>query len=224
MLYKEDRPFFGRVILVVLGMVVGAFNFYMMVKANIGLSPWDCFCMGLSYQLPITFGQAMQIVAIIVLALDLLLKEPIGLGSIIDALLVGYLVDFYTMLDPLPDPSNLFESVLLMIGAMVIMGIAQWIYMSAGLSCGPRDALVVALGRILRKLPIGVAQAIMQVFALIAGILMGGPVGVGTVLAAVGTGPIIQLVFNAVRFEPRDVQHESIFGTLRRFKAFLHRG
>lgn len=224
MLKQKDRPFLVRVFMVVMGMVIGAFNFYLMVKADIGLSPWDCFCMGLSNQFPITFGQAMQIVAVIVLALDLLLKEPIGVGSIIDALLVGYLVDLYTMLDPVPAPKNLLESILMMLCALVIMGIAQWIYMSAGLSCGPRDALVVAIGRILRKLPIGVAQCVLQGGALLAGILMGGPVGVGTLVAAFGTGPVLQLVFNLVRFEPRDVQHESVFGTLRRLRAFANHG
>ena len=162
----------------------------------------------------------MQIVAAIVLALDLLLKEPIGVGSIVDALLVGYLVDFYTLLDPLPDPRNLLESVAMMLGALVIMGVAQWIYMSAGLSCGPRDALVVAIGRILKRLPIGVAQCVLQGSALLAGVLLGGPVGVGTLLTAFGTGPVLQLVFNTVHFEPRDVRHESIFGTMRRLRNF----
>ena len=88
----------------------------------------------------------------------------------------------------------------------------------------PRDALVVAIGRILRKLPIGVAQCVLQGGALLAGILMGGPVGVGTLVAAFGTGPVLQLVFNLVRFEPRDVQHESVFGTLRRLWAFANHG
>lgn len=208
-----------RVAKVILGMLIGPFSFYLMVKANIGLAPWDVFCMGLSYQLPITYGQAILIVAVITLAVDLLLKEEIGVGSILDALIVGNMVDFYTWLDPLPQCHTLLGGAVMMTAGLFVMGIAQLIYMRAGLSCGPRDALVVAIGRRMRKLPIGVAQAVMQGGALLAGVLMGGPVGAGTILAAFGTGAAIQIVFNLAHFEPRDVQHEGILQSLGRLKA-----
>ena len=210
-----------RVFKVVLGMFIGGFSFYLIVQANIGLVPWDVFCMGLSYHLPITYGQAVTIMAVIVLTADLLLKEEIGVGSILDALLVGIAIDMYTALDLVPQATNVLEGILMMVVALLITGVAQLVYMSSGLSCGPRDALVMAIGRRMPKLPIAVAQWILQGGALLAGILLGGPVGIGTVIGAFGMGYAIQFDFNLAKFEPRDVQHEGLLQSLDRLKRLV---
>lgn len=90
------------------------------------------------------------------------------------------------------------------------MAAGQWIYMSAGLCCGPRDSLLVALGRRLPRLPIGLVANALQALVCAAGWLLGGPVGLGTLLSVFGIGAAMQLVFALVRFEPRQVRHESL--------------
>ena len=105
--------------------------------------------------------------------------------------------------------------------ALLLTGVAQLVYMSVGLSCGPRDALVIAIGRRMPKLPIAVAQWVLQGSALVVGILLGGPVGVGTILGAFGTGFAVQLVFNLAKFEPRNVHHEGLVQSLARLKRLV---
>lgn len=78
-----------------MGLLIFAFGVYLTVQANIGLAPWDTFSMGLSYHLPITFGQASIVISILFVVIDLLFREKIGLGMILDSLLVGAAFDGY---------------------------------------------------------------------------------------------------------------------------------
>lgn len=202
----------------VLGLAIAGVAFYMIVKANIGLSPWDAFAMAVSYYIPITYGQAVQLVGIVVLAADLLMREKIGLGTLADVLIVGWVIDLMSLWDPMPVCGTTVEGVAVMIAALLLIGLGQFLYMRAGLSCGPRDALTVGIGRRMRKLPIGAVQCIMQGVVFVVALVMGGPIGVGTFVFAFCAGPAAQLVFNLCRFEPRDVEHEGLLQSLGRLK------
>lgn len=203
---------------VVLGLAIAGVAFYMIVKADIGLSPWDAFAMAVSYYIPITYGQGVQLIGVAVLAADLLMHEKIGVGTIADVLIVGWVIDLMTLWDPMPQCETVLGGCVVMSAALLLIGLGQFLYMRAGLSCGPRDALTVGIGRRMRKLPIGGVQCIMQGVVFVVALIMGGPIGVGTFVFAFGAGPAAQLVFNLCRFEPRDVQHEGFLQTVRRFK------
>ena len=213
---KESFGF--RLFETVLGLAIAGVAFYMIVKANIGLSPWDAFAMAVSYYIPITYGQAVQLVGIVVLAADLLMREKIGLGTLADVLIVGWVIDLMSLWDPMPVCGTTVEGVAVMIAALLLIGLGQFLYMRAGLSCGPRDALTVGIGRRMRKLPIGAVQCIMQGVVFVVALVMGGPIGVGTYVFAFCAGPAAQLVFNLCRFEPRDVEHEGLLQSLGRLK------
>ena len=213
---KESFGF--RLFETVLGLAIAGDAFYMIVKANIGLSPWDAFAMAVSYYIPITYGQAVQLVGIVVLAADLLMREKIGLGTLADVLIVGWVIDLMSLWDPMPVCGTTVEGVAVMIAALLLIGLGQFLYMRAGLSCGPRDALTVGIGRRMRKLPIGAVQCIMQGVVFVVALVMGGPIGVGTFVFAFCAGPAAQLVFNLCRFEPRDVEHEGLLQSLGRLK------
>ena len=213
---KESFGF--RLFETVLGLPIAGVAFYMIVKANIGLSPWDAFAMAVSYYIPITYGQAVQLVGIVVLAADLLMREKIGLGTLADVLIVGWVIDLMSLWDPMPVCGTTVEGVAVMIAALLLIGLGQFLYMRAGLSCGPRDALTVGIGRRMRKLPIGAVQCIMQGVVFVVALVMGGPIGVGTFVFAFCAGPAAQLVFNLCRFEPRDVEHEGLLQSLGRLK------
>ena len=213
---KESFGF--RLFETVLGLAIAGVAFYMIVKANIGLSPWDAFAMAVSYYIPITYGQAVQLVGIVVLAADLLMREKIGLGTLADVLIVGWVIDLMSLWDPMPVCGTTVEGVAVMIAALLLIGLGQFLYMRAGLSCGPRDALTVGIGRRMRKLPIGAVQCIMQGVVFVVALVMGGPIGVGTFVFAICAGPAAQLVFNLCRFEPRDVEHEGLLQSLGRLK------
>ena len=213
---KESFGF--RLFETVLGLAIAGVAFYMIVKANIGLSPWDAFAMAVSYYIPITYGQAVQLVGIVVLAADLLMREKIGLGTLADVLIVGWVIALMSLWDPMPVCGTTVEGVAVMIAALLLIGLGQFLYMRAGLSCGPRDALTVGIGRRMRKLPIGAVQCIMQGVVFVVALVMGGPIGVGTFVFAFCAGPAAQLVFNLCRFEPRDVEHEGLLQSLGRLK------
>lgn len=215
-MHKNSFPW--RVLQATFGLLLFAVGLLLMVQANIGLAPWDVFSMGLSYHLPLTYGQSMVSISLTILLLDVLLKEKIGLGTILDAVLVGSAVDVYTSLNLVPKCQTLLGGLGMMLVGLVILGFSQVIYMRAALSCGPRDALLVGVGRRLPKLSIGTVQVLLQAMALAAGWALGGPVGVGTVVSVFGIGISMQIVFRLMKFEPRDVVHEGLWESLRRVR------
>ena len=197
------------------GLLVFAFGVHLTIFANIGLAPWDCLGMGVANHTPLNYGLSMTCIAVAILGLDLLLKERIGFGTIIDALLTGNFVQMFNDLNPLPANESLWAGIAIMPVGFAFMALGMWIYMSAGQCCGPRDALLVGLGKRLPRLPIGLVEIMLWAVVLVAGWLLGGPVGIGTVISTFGAGLVMQLVYNAVGYEPRDVVHRDVFQVLR---------
>ncbi len=200
---------------IVLGLVVFSFGVHLTIWANIGLAPWDCLGMGIANHTPLNYGAAMTIMAVVILGIDLLLKERIGFGTVIDALLTGNFVQAFNSLNPFPENDNLWIGIGVMLIGFVFMALGMWIYMQAGQCCGPRDSLLVGLGKRLPRLPIGLVEILLWAAVLLAGWLLGGPVGIGTLISTFGAGAVMQLVYQLVRFEPRQVKHRDIVETLK---------
>ena len=209
------KKIIGQWIRIVLGLLVFSFGVHLTIRANIGLAPWDCLGMGIAKHTPLNYGLAMTIMAVIILAVDLLLKERIGYGTVIDALLTGNFVQMFNDLNPLPENKSLLLGVAAMLIGFVFMALGMCIYMQAGQCCGPRDALLVGLGKRMPKVPIGAVQILMWAVVLLFGWLLGGPVGIGTLIGTVGAGVVMQIVYSWIGFEPRDVKHKSIMEVTR---------
>ena len=197
------------------GLAVFAFGVHLTIYANIGLAPWDCLGMGIAKHTVLNYGLAMTLVALTVLLIDLLLRERIGYGTIIDALLTGNLVQMYNSLDPLPENHNTWLGIAAMLTGFVFMALGMMIYMKAAQCCGPRDALLVGLGNRMPKVPIGIVEILMWAVVLLIGWLLGGPVGIGTLISTFGAGAIMQLVYSLLRFEPREVRHRDVIEVTR---------
>ena len=200
---------------IVIGLVIAAMGVYMQIYANIGLAPWDCLGMGIAKHTPLNYGMAMTITALIILGIDLLLKERIGFGTIIDALISGNLAQLYSDINPLPQVTNTWVGIAVMLGGFVIQSIGMWLYMSAAQCCGPRDSLFVGLGKRVPRIPVGIVQIVVWAVVLATGWLLGGPVGIGTLISTFGMGLMLQLVFNIVHFEPRNVVHRDVIEVVR---------
>lgn len=200
---------------IVAGLLVFAFGVHLTIFANIGLAPWDCLGMGIAKHTPLNYGISMTIMAIMILLADILLRERIGFGTVIDALLTGNFVQAFNSLNPFPENHSLFMGILLMLVGFVFMAIGMWIYMSAEECCGPRDALLVGLGKRLPRFPIGIVEVLLWSVVLLIGWLLGGPVGIGTLISTFGAGLIMQLVYTLVRFEPRDLHHKDVLEVSR---------
>lgn len=195
---------------IVLGLFIFAFGVHLTIFANIGLSPWDCLAMGVSRNTPLNYGISVTLISIIVLFIDLLMKERIGYGTIIDALLTGNFTQFFNQVNPFPDNENLWAGILLMLAGLVFMSFGMYVYMSAEQCCGPRDALLVGIGKRMRLLPIGLVEILLLGAVLLAGWLLGGPVGIGTLLSTFGTGFVMLLIYSLLRFEPRELKHKDV--------------
>lgn len=199
-----------RMIRAAIGLVLFAFGTYLTVQADIGLAPWDAFAIGISKQFPITYGKATVVISLGILLVDFLLKERIGIGTIMDALIVGNALDIFMKVDPVSRMEQLWQGILLMTVGMLIMAYSQYLYMSAALCCGPRDSFLVAVGKRLRKVPIGAVNILILAVVLLIGYVLGGPVGIGTVYSVAEIGVAMQIVFSIVLFEPRKIEHDGL--------------
>ncbi len=200
---------------IVLGLLVFSLGIHLTIFANIGLLSWDCLGMGISLHTPLNYGLSMTAIGVTVLIVDLLLRERIGFGTVIDALLTGNFVQMFNDLNPFPLNENFWIGIVILLAGLVVAALGMWIYMAAGQCCGPRDALLVGLGKRVPKMPIGLVEILIFGGVLLIGWLLGGPVGIGTLIGTFGIGFAIQLVFSLVGFEPRNVRHRSVRETLQ---------
>ena len=195
---------------IVAGLFVFAFGVHLTIFANIGLAPWDCLGMGISLHTPLNYGLSMTVMAVVILGIDLLLKERIGFGTIIDALLTGNFVQLFNSVNPFPLNTGLWTGIPIMLAGFVFMALGMAVYMKSEQGCGPRDALLVGLGKRLPRVPIGMVEVLLWGVVLLAGWALGGPVGIGTVISTFGAGAVMQLVYHVIHFEPRNLKHRDV--------------
>ena len=133
----------------------------------------------------------------------------------IDAVVVGKAVDFFNWLHPVAPCRSLLTAIPVMLIGLFVLAYTQYTYMVASLGCGPRDTLLVGLARRLRRLPIGLVSVALLSTATLIGWLLGGPVGIGTLICAFGAGPIMQLAFRSVHFDATGTRHQRLRDSAR---------
>jgi len=205
----------AHMLLAAVSLFVNGFGVYLTIQANLGAAPWDVLNLGLSKSLGILYGTASIAVSCTILAIDILLREPIGIAMFIDAVVVGKAVDFFNavrLMEPCRSPAT---GIPVLLTGLAVLAYTQYAYMTAALGCGPRDTLLVALARRTRRVPIGAVSVALLSAATLAGWLLGGPVGVGTLLCAFGTGPVMQAAFRTVHFDATRVRHQHLGQTLQ---------
>ena len=212
---KSANTIILNMLLAAVSLFVNGFGVYLTIQANIGAGPWDVLNLGVSRSLGILYGTASIMVSLTILVIDILLKEPIGISMFIDAIVVGKSVDFFNWIHAVPACNSPLKGIPLMILGLFIMAYTQYTYMIASLGCGPRDTLLVGLARRIHRVPIGAVSITLLSFATLIGWLLGGPVGIGTLICAFGTGPIMQLAFQSVHFDATTVHHQRLTHSLR---------
>lgn len=210
-----------NMLIAAVSLFVNGFGVYLTIQANIGAGPWDVLNLGLSRTLGILYGSASIAVSLTILAIDILLKEPIGIAMFIDAVVVGKAVDFFNWIDAVPAQGSLLTGIPVMLIGLFILAYTQYTYMIASLGCGPRDTLLVGLAKRAGRLPIGAVSIALLSTATLIGWLLGGPVGVGTIICAFCTGPIMQFAFGTVRFDATGIRHQRLRDSARVAAAAL---
>lgn len=158
----------------------------MIVASGLGLGPWDVFHQGLSEQIGVSLGWVVVGVGAVVLLLWIPLRQRPGLGTISNAIVIGLVID--ATLTVLRQPASMAGRVLLLVGGVLFSGVATGLYIGAGLGPGPRDGLMTGLAA--RGHSIRIVRTALELAVLVVGWILGGTVGVGTVLFAVAIGPL----------------------------------
>jgi uncharacterized membrane protein YczE len=185
-----------RIAALVFGLFLCAVGVVLFLESELGLPPWDVLHQGLAELLDVGFGVANLIVSAVILALAWLLRAYIGLGTLLNALLIGTFVIGLTAIDGLTALSEepLGVRIALLPLALLCFGVGSAFYIAPTLGAGPRDSLMLVTSLRL-KLRIGVARTVIEVLALVLGFALGGTAGVGTLVFAVGIGPAVELSF-----------------------------
>lgn len=170
------------------GLVLFGAGIAMMLQSGLGLPPWDVLHQGLTEQLGLSVGVWSIIISFAVLVLWLPLRERYGLGTVLNAIIIGVVIDLGVLV--IPEPESLFWDVVILAAGIFAIGLASGMYIGANLGPGPRDGLMTAVAR--RGPSIRVTRWGLEIAVLISGILLGGTFGVGTVAFALLIGPIVQ--------------------------------
>ena len=204
-----------NMILASFGLFVFAVGVYLTIQANIGVAPWDVLNQGLTKRTGFLYGNVMIMVSLTVILLDVLMKEPIGMGMLLDTLVVGKTVDLMNYLNLVKPRQTLWGGVLLLIAGIFLLAVGMRIYMALGLGCGPRDTFLVALCKRFPKLSIGALNVIMWATVTMIGWFLGGQVGLGTIVSVAAMGPVLNTLCKLTRFNAADVVHQNLLKTLK---------
>ena len=209
------RNYIARLLWLVAGVAVSALGITLMLRANVGLEPWSVLQQGLAQAAGITYGTASMIVGAAAIGTAMLCGESFGIGTVVDIVLCAVCIDGLLWLDWIPQMHSLSSGIPMLLTGMELLAIGTWMYMKSALGAGPRDALMVALARKTGR-SVGLCRASVEIVVIIAGFLLGGQVGIGTVIAAFGLGSLFNLNFHLLHFRAAELHQENIAETLRR--------
>jgi uncharacterized protein len=192
-----------RLAFLVAGLFLCAVGIVLFLESELGLPPWDVLHQGIAEQTGLSFGAANLAVSLAVLGLSWRLGAHVGLGTLLNALLVGTFVLLLTPLDAVAALSE--ESLAVRIGllplALACFGVGSAFYICASMGAGPRDSLMLVASRRLR-VRIGVARTGIELAALALGFALGGTAGIGTLVFAAGIGPVVEASFRLLARTP----------------------
>ena len=172
------------------------------IQANLGLAPWDVFHKGLSEKLDVSIGLVIVGVGLLLLLLWIPLRQKPGVGTVLNALEIGFVVNLTKPL--IGEPDQLVMRTFMVIAGVLVIALGSALYIGAGLGSGPRDGLMLGLSQRSiggRRISIRVARTTIELTVMIAGLFLGGSIGIGTLIFMFGIGPLVQLVLP--RFEMR---------------------
>lgn len=195
--------FAGQVLANLLGNALFALGITMTLQAGLGLSPWDVLHQGISRHTPLSFGQANQIVGAVIIALGFLLRVRPGLGTVLNMFVIGFCIDRIIAAHVVPNVASqgIATRLLMDMAGVLVVGLGTGLYIRASLGAGPRDGLMLGLHRATGQ-RVAVTRGMLELSAACLGFLLGGTVGVGTLIFAFGIGPAVEVGFRLFRVRP----------------------
>ena len=199
------RDFLGRLPSLLIGLFLFAAGVVANLNSGLGMSPWGVLNVGVSNITPLTLGQASQVIGLVVIAVGWVLGFAPGFGTMMNMYFIGLFIDLIIAWELIPTPTDPMFQYLLLILSVAVLGVGSLFYMGVQLGAGPRDGLMLGLVRKLDR-QVAYVRAGIEGMVLILGYLLGGPVGVGTVITALTTGYSVQFFFRLGRFDSKSKQ------------------
>lgn len=214
------KDIFKRLVRLFIGLFLYSLGIVLTINANVGLAPWDVFHQGMSKITGITMGQASIGVGIIIVALNFAFAERVGWGTIFNMYFIGYFMDILMINHMIPVFEHIILQFLMLILGMLTIALATFCYIGAGFGSGPRDGLMVALTKKTNKSVRFIRNSI-EISVLAAGYLMGGFIGIGTLITAIAMGYFVQFIFKIFKFDIKSVKHRFIDEDILFIKGLL---
>ena len=189
------KPKLSSLFFLCLGLMFFGLGEGLLIVSNAGASPWSVLAQGISLNVNLSIGVITLIISITVLLLWIPLRQKLGIGTILNALIIAAMIDICIKF--VPTPEIYYSQLLLAFIAVLTVGLGGGIYLIANLGAGPRDGLMVGL-QIKTNLPIAAVRAFLEISAVSIGWYLGGTVGLGTLLFAFGIGPAVALALYLV--------------------------
>ena len=214
------KQFLIRIMNMYIGLFCFALGIVLTIKANIGYAPWDVLHAGIAGKIGSSIGTVSIGVGLLVVLIVLLCREKLGLGTVSNMIFVGLFINFIFYTNLIPTPNSLIIAIPVLISGLFIMAFGTYFYIRSGFGAGPRDSLMVILTR-KTKLPVGLCRGIIELLATASGWLLGGMVGLGTVICVILIGFCIQIVFKIFKFDATSIKHETLAATFVTLKKAI---
>ena len=208
------KSFYTRILHLIWGLFLYALGIVITINAQIGYAPWDVFHVGFAKALGISIGVASIITGVIIVLLSVLLGEKLGLGTLLNMILIGVFLDMIIQLQIIPIAQNLAVGIFMLLVGLFVIALASYFYIGSGFGAGPRDSLMVVLTR-KTGLPIGICRGSIELLAVIAGWSLGGMLGIGTIISTFAIGFCVQTTFTLLKFDATAVKHETLDQTYK---------
>lgn len=197
LVYRIREPRRHRYGQVMVGLVAYGVALGLGVEAELGVNPWTVFHGGVSHKTPLTIGAVIILAGIVLLMIYPIIKQPLGLGTLLNVAMIGTVTDLTIWF--IPDLTSMSLRLLALGVAPILIGLGSGLYIGAGLGPGPRDGLMTALER--QGLPVWLARTVIEVSALLSGFALGGDVGWGTLWMAGSVGIWVDLFLRRLRID-----------------------
>ncbi len=207
--------FLVRLLNMLLGLFLYALGIIFTINANVGYAPWEVFHLGIVSRTGLSLGVVSIIVGAIICVFVAAMGEKLGFGTLANMFFIGVFLDILRLTGLVPAAGSFAAGIAMLVAGMFIIAFGSFFYMRAAFGSGPRDNLMVVLTRKTR-LPVGVCRMIVELSATLFGWLLGGMVGVGTVISFIAIGVCVQIVFGVLKFDVAAIDHESLKDTFSR--------
>ena len=217
MLNFKKSNLFVRYVKLMIGLFICAVGQNLFLYCDLGMNPWNVFHQGLSLHLPITIGQASQIVGFVIIFVCMFFKIFPGIATILNMYFIGFFVDLIINSNIMSTPDTFVGKVIMCISGVVVLSFGMFLYMNQELGAGPRDGFMLAITQRTR-FKVGVIRNTMEITVLVVGIILGGKFGVGTIIASVLSGPSLQKIFKVFKVNPKELKQENLIDIYNRLK------